>query len=264
MRPEMGLRLLRLLHRHRSLPQSSSASRFTAGPLYRLSWGLSWSAAGQRHVLAVDAIIGTVVVRLFRAYRMAHDGVAAHALVAPFKLPSDFLGRARQRLCGRWTHDGSEDRERAYKFQHWNDVRLLPDYHGASGTSRFTAGPNWRTWRSRPSLYYGGRGQSDFTIARNARRKASTGAAVSSREPSVIAMECKISVALGPRSDSGALCILSEARALFSSMDEQYAFGEMDEAGKRNLAEFAAESEHRCAFDIMPFERRVYFTRKAT
>jgi hypothetical protein len=47
-------------------------------------------------------------------------------------------------------------------------------------------------------------------------------------------------------------------------MDEQYAFGEMDEAGKRNLAEFAAESEHRCAFDIMPFERRVYFTRKAT
>jgi hypothetical protein len=123
MRPEMGLRLLRLLHRHRSLPQSSSASRFTAGPLYRLSWGLSWSAAGQRQVLAVDAIIGTVVVRLFRAYRMAHNGVAAHALVAPFKLPSDFLGRARQRLCGRWTHDGSEDRERAYKFQHWNDVR---------------------------------------------------------------------------------------------------------------------------------------------
>jgi hypothetical protein len=57
---------------------------------------------------------------------------------------------------------------------------------------------------------------------------------------------------------------MSEARALFSSMDEQYAFGEMDEAGKRNLAEFAAESKHRCAFDIMPFERRVYFTRKAT
>src|SRR5262249_20806939 len=57
---------------------------------------------------------------------------------------------------------------------------------------------------------------------------------------------------------------LSEARALFSSMDEQYAFGEMDEAGKRSLAAFAAESEHRCTFDIMPVESRVYFTRKAT
>jgi hypothetical protein len=51
---------------------------------------------------------------------------------------------------------------------------------------------------------------------------------------------------------------------LFSSMDDQYAFGEMDNAGKTNLAEFAAESEHRSSFDIMPAEGRVYFTRKAT
>jgi hypothetical protein len=57
---------------------------------------------------------------------------------------------------------------------------------------------------------------------------------------------------------------LSEACALFSPMDDQYAFGEMDNAGKTNLAEFAAESEHRSSFDIMPAEGRVYFTRKAT
>ena len=58
---------------------------------------------------------------------------------------------------------------------------------------------------------------------------------------------------------------LSEARALFSSMDDdQYAFGEMDEIGRANLAAFAAQSEHLCDFDLMPVERRVYFTRKAT
>jgi hypothetical protein len=56
---------------------------------------------------------------------------------------------------------------------------------------------------------------------------------------------------------------MSEARALFSSMDEQYAFGEMDEAGKKSLAEFA-ESEHRSTFDFMPTEKRVYFTRTST
>jgi hypothetical protein len=56
---------------------------------------------------------------------------------------------------------------------------------------------------------------------------------------------------------------MSEARALFSSMDEQYAFGEMDEAGKKSLAEFA-ESEHRSTVDFMPTEKRVYFTRTST
>jgi hypothetical protein len=57
---------------------------------------------------------------------------------------------------------------------------------------------------------------------------------------------------------------LSEARALFSRMDDQYAFGEMDEGGKANLAAFAAQSERRCDFDLMPVEGRLYFTRKAT
>jgi hypothetical protein len=46
-------------------------------------------------------------------------------------------------------------------------------------------------------------------------------------------------------------------------MDDRYAFGEMDEVGKTSLAAFAAEGDHRSAFDLMPVEGRVYFTRKA-
>ncbi len=57
---------------------------------------------------------------------------------------------------------------------------------------------------------------------------------------------------------------LSEARALFSQMNAQYAFGEMDEEGKLRLAEFAAGREHRSIPEFMPVEGRVYFTRKAT
>src|SRR5207253_9469103 len=45
---------------------------------------------------------------------------------------------------------------------------------------------------------------------------------------------------------------LSETRALFPPMNDQYAFGEMDEVGKTSLAAFAAESDHRSAFDLMP------------
>ena len=55
---------------------------------------------------------------------------------------------------------------------------------------------------------------------------------------------------------------LSEARYLFSHMDDQYAFGEMDDVGKSNLGAFAAQREHRSSVDIMPVEGRVYFTRK--
>jgi hypothetical protein len=56
---------------------------------------------------------------------------------------------------------------------------------------------------------------------------------------------------------------LSEARALFSWMDDQYTFRETDEQVKPSLAAFAAQSEHRSTFNLMPAERRVYFTRKA-
>jgi len=52
-----------------------------------------------------------------------------------------------------------------------------------------------------------------------------------------------------------------EARTLFSAMEDQYAFGEMDEDGRANLAEFAVEPEHRSTFDFMPIEGRLYFTR---
>jgi hypothetical protein len=44
-------------------------------------------------------------------------------------------------------------------------------------------------------------------------------------------------------------------------MDDQYAFGEMDEGGKLALGNFAAEADHRARFDFMPIEGRVYFTR---
>jgi len=54
-----------------------------------------------------------------------------------------------------------------------------------------------------------------------------------------------------------------EAKQLFSSMDDDYAFGEMDEAGKGNIADFAAHVTPRCSFEFMPVEGRVYFMRKA-
>ena len=57
---------------------------------------------------------------------------------------------------------------------------------------------------------------------------------------------------------------IREARALFSRMDDQYAFGEMDDQGKANLAAFAARIEHRSTFDFIPVEGRLYFTRTAS
>jgi hypothetical protein len=56
---------------------------------------------------------------------------------------------------------------------------------------------------------------------------------------------------------------IAQARRLFSLMDDQYAFGDMDDRGKANLAAFAAQTEHPSRFDIMPVEGRVYFTRTA-
>jgi hypothetical protein len=55
----------------------------------------------------------------------------------------------------------------------------------------------------------------------------------------------------------------AEARSLFSRLEDQYAFGEMDEEGKGNLGAFAAQKEHRSTVEFMPTEGRVYFTRKA-
>ena len=42
----------------------------------------------------------------------------------------------------------------------------------------------------------------------------------------------------------------------------QYAFGETDEDGRRNIESFAAQ--HRSVINFMPVERRVYFVRDPT
>ena len=54
-----------------------------------------------------------------------------------------------------------------------------------------------------------------------------------------------------------------EAKQLFSPMNDEYAFGEMDEVGKSNIADFAAHVTPHCSFAFMPVEGRVYFSRKA-
>ena len=51
----------------------------------------------------------------------------------------------------------------------------------------------------------------------------------------------------------------AEARILFSTKDAQYAFGETDEDGRRNIESFAAQ--HQSVFHFMPVEGRVYFVR---
>jgi len=52
---------------------------------------------------------------------------------------------------------------------------------------------------------------------------------------------------------------LAEAARLFSTQEPQMAFGDLDEAGKTALAEFAAQ--YRCMPQFMPMEGRLYFQR---
>jgi hypothetical protein len=54
-----------------------------------------------------------------------------------------------------------------------------------------------------------------------------------------------------------------EAKQLFSTAADEYAFGEMDEDGKSNLAAFVAHVTAGCSFEFMPVEGRVYFLRNA-
>jgi hypothetical protein len=54
----------------------------------------------------------------------------------------------------------------------------------------------------------------------------------------------------------------AEARNLFSTKGAQYAFGETDDDGKRNIETFAAE--HQSVINFMPAEGRVYFVRDPT
>jgi hypothetical protein len=50
----------------------------------------------------------------------------------------------------------------------------------------------------------------------------------------------------------------AEARILVSAKGAQYAFGETDQDGRRNIESFAAR--HRSVINFMPVEGRVYFS----
>ena len=54
----------------------------------------------------------------------------------------------------------------------------------------------------------------------------------------------------------------AEARNLFSTKGAQYAFGEADEDGRKNIESFAAR--HQSVLNFMPAEGRVYFVRNPT
>jgi len=54
----------------------------------------------------------------------------------------------------------------------------------------------------------------------------------------------------------------AEARNLFSAKGAQYAFGETDDDGKRNIESFAGQ--HQSVIHFMPVEKRVYFVRDPT
>jgi hypothetical protein len=51
----------------------------------------------------------------------------------------------------------------------------------------------------------------------------------------------------------------AEAVRLFSAERPEYAFGELDQDGRKKIEEFAAL--HRAAISFMPLEARVYFVR---
>ena len=54
----------------------------------------------------------------------------------------------------------------------------------------------------------------------------------------------------------------ADARTLFSTKGDQYAFGEADQDGRRNIESFAAQ--HQSTINFMPVEGRVYFVRDPT
>jgi hypothetical protein len=54
----------------------------------------------------------------------------------------------------------------------------------------------------------------------------------------------------------------TEARILFSTKGAQYAFGETDQNGRRNIESFAAQ--HQSVVNFMPVKGWVYFVRNPT
>jgi hypothetical protein len=55
---------------------------------------------------------------------------------------------------------------------------------------------------------------------------------------------------------------IADATSLFSPAGGEYAFGELDDVGKHNIASFATKAG--CVVEFMPVEGRVYFTRQVT
>ena len=54
----------------------------------------------------------------------------------------------------------------------------------------------------------------------------------------------------------------AEAHILFSTKGDQYAFGETDDDGRKNIESFA--SQHQSVINFMPAEGRIYFVRDPT
>jgi hypothetical protein len=64
----------------------------------------------------------------------------------------------------------------------------------------------------------------------------------------------------GVRPGERAWVALPDAAKLFSHHHDQYAFGDMDEAGREALAQFAAQAG--VAADFEPAQGRLYFARR--
>lgn len=56
--------------------------------------------------------------------------------------------------------------------------------------------------------------------------------------------------------------MFAEAHILFSTKGAQYAFGETDQDGRRNIESFAAQ--HQSVINFMPAAEQVYFVRDPT
>jgi hypothetical protein len=63
------------------------------------------------------------------------------------------------------------------------------------------------------------------------------------------------------RDDEPGWITMQEAKTLYSPVSDAYAFGEIDEIGKANLAAFAVDHGGP-QFEFMPVEGRLYFMRK--
>ena len=70
--------------------------------------------------------------------------------------------------------------------------------------------------------------------------------------------EATLARSLSALPDERGWITFAEARILFSTKGAQYAFGETDQDGRRNIESFVAQ--HRSVVNFMPVEGRVYFS----